>query len=138
MRIGKLQRRWASERPVLFDKETRTVNLLIEEESITKQAEGEGEKAENLSGYGYYPVQIDCTMDYGHIKSQLIEAAYAPKDEFGLVMNAVDGILNALSKSTIKDIQSALLETDIVDFKTFCAYRAVCADAAKLVMKEYE
>ena len=138
MRIGKLQRRWASERPVLFDKETRTVNLLIEEESITKQAEGEGEKAENLSGYGYYPVQIDCTMDYGHIKSQLIEAAYAPKDEFGLVMNAVDGILNALSKSTIKDIQSALLETDVVDFKTFCAYRAVCADAAKLVMEEYE
>ena len=138
MRIGKLQRRWASERPVLFDKETRTVNLLIEEESITKQAEGEGEKAENLSGYGYYPVQIDCTMDYGHIKSQLIEAAYAPKDEFGLVMNAVDGILNALSKSTIKDIQSALMETDVVDFKAFCAYRAVCADAAKLVMKEYE
>ena len=77
-------------------------------------------------------------MDYGHIKSQLIEAAYAPKDEFGLVMNAVDGILNALSKSTIKDIQSALLETDVVDFKTFCAYRAVCADAAKLVMEEYE
>ena len=138
MRIGKLQRRWASERPVLFDKETRTVNLLIEEESITKQAEGEGEKAENLSGYGYYPVQIDCTMDYGHIKSQLIEAAYAPKDEFGLVMNAVDGILNALSKSTIKDIQSALMETDVVDFKAFCAYRAVCADAAKLVMEEYE
>ena len=138
MRIGKLQRRWASERPVLFDKETRTVNLLIEEESITKQAEGEGEEVENLSGYGYYPVQIDCTMDYGHIKSQLIEAAYAPKDEFGLVMNAVDGILNALSKSTIKDIQSALLETDVVDFKTFCAYRAVCADAAKLVMEEYE
>ena len=61
MRIGKLQRRWTSERPVLFDKETRTVNLLIEEESITKQAEGEGEEAENLSGYGYYPVQIDCT-----------------------------------------------------------------------------
>lgn len=138
MRIGKLQRRWASERPVLFDKETRTVNLLIEEESITKQAEGEGEEAENLSGYGYYPVQIDCTMDYGHIKSQLIEAAYAPKDEFGLVMNAVDGILNALSKSTIKDIQSVLLETDVVDFKAFCAYRAVCADAAKLVMEEYE
>ena len=50
MRIGKLQRRWASERPVLFDKETRTVNLLIEEESITKQAEGEGEEAEKLSG----------------------------------------------------------------------------------------
>lgn len=138
MRIGKLQRRWASERPVLFDKETRTVNLLIEEESITKQAEGEGEEVENLSGYGYYPVQIDCTMDYGHIKSQLIEAAYAPKDEFGFVMNAVDGILNALSKSTIKDIQSALLETDVVDFKAFCAYRAVCADAAKLVMEEYE
>lgn len=138
MRIGKLQRRWASERPALFDKETRTVNLLIEEESITKQAEGEGEEVENLSGYGYYPVQIDCTMDYGHIKSQLIEAAYAPKDEFGLVMNAVDGILNALSKSTIKDIQSALLETDVVDFKAFCAYRAVCADAAKLVMEEYE
>ena len=138
MRIGKLQRRWASERPVLFDKKTRTVNLLIEEESITKQAEGEGEKAENLSGYGYYPVQIDCTMDYGHIKSQLIEAAYAPKDEFGLVMNAVDGILNALSKSTIEEIHSALSETDVVDFKAFCAYRAVCADAAKLVMEEYE
>ena len=138
MRIGKLQRRWASERPVLFNKETRTVNLLIEEESITKQAEGEGEESEKLSGYGYYPVQIDSTMDYGHIKSQLIEAAYAPKDEFGLVMNAVDGILNALSKSTIKDIQSALLETDVVDFKAFCAYRAVCADAAKLVMEEYE
>lgn len=141
MRIGKLQQRWSEDRPLTYDKETRTVNLFITEELRQQQSnesEGEETEAKEVAGYSYYPVQIDCTMDYGHIKSQLIEAAYAQKDEFGLVMNAVDGILNALSKSTIKEIQSALLETDVVDFKAFCKYRAVCAEAAKAVMEEYE
>ena len=110
MRIGNLQERWTEEKPLLFDKKTRTVNLFITECSREQPADGDSDgdsdgdndsnKAEvvTVPGYSFYPVQIDCIIDYGHIKSQLIEAAYAQKDEFGLVMNAVAGVIEALRK----------------------------------------
>ncbi len=46
---------------------------------------------EEKDGYSYIPVEIDRQIDYGHIKSQLIEAGFAQKDEFGLLMNAMNG-----------------------------------------------
>lgn len=62
----------------------------------------------------------------------------AVKDEFGLLMNAVDGIINAISdNSTITAIKSALGTDDINTFRDFCLFRTVCAEAAKEVMRNY-
>jgi len=123
MNTGNLQRRWAEEKPAVYDKETRTVCLDIVKESRT---ETDGEEETTKDGYSYIPVEIDTQFDYGHIKSQLIEAGFAQKDEFGLLMNAVECLINGDTDSE-----------DITAFKDFCDFRRMCAEAAKTVMENY-
>ena len=135
MKFGNLQRRWQETKPQIYDKETRIVCLDIRKENQTVT---DGEGTEVKEGYSYIPVEIDSQIDYGHIKSQLIEAGFAQKDEFGLLMNAVDKILIAImGNSSISTIKESLNTEDVNDFVEFCELRKMCADAAKEVMKAY-
>ena len=135
MKFGNLQRRWQETQPEVYDKETRIVCLDIMKDNQTVT---DGEETEVKEGYSYIPVEIDSQIDYGHIKSQLIEAGFAQKDEFGLLMNAVDEILKAITdNSTISSIKEALNTEDVNAFVEFCEFRKMCADAAKEVMKFY-
>ena len=135
MKFGNLQRRWQENEPQVYNKETRIVCLDIKKESQTIT---EGEETVAEEGYSYIPVEIDSQIDYGHIKSQLIEAGFAQKDEFGLLMNAVDDILKAIAdNSTISSIKEALNTEDVNAFVEFCEFRKMCADAAKEVLKAY-
>lgn len=136
MKFGNLQRRWQENKPQVYDKETRIVCLDIRKESQTIT---EGEETKVKEWYSYIPVEIDSQIDYGHIKSQLIEAGFAQKDEFGLLMNAVDEILKAITdNSTISSIKEALNTEDVNAFVEFCEFRKMCAEAAKEVMKFYK
>ena len=136
MKFGNLQRRWQEAKPQVYDKETRIVCLDIRKENQTVT---DGEGTEVKEGYSYIPVEIDSQIDYGHIKSQLIEAGFAQKDEFGLLMNAVDKILIAIiGNSSVSTIKEALNTEDVNDFVEFCEFRKMCADAAKEVMKFYK
>ncbi len=131
MKIGNLQRRWQEEMPQVYDKETRMVCLDIKAETQTVDGE-------EKDGYSYIPVEIDRQIDYGHIKSQLVEAGFAQKDEFGLLMNAVDGILSAASSATSwAKFKEALESDDIKEFLEFTEFRAMCAAAASAVMQAY-
>ena len=137
-KIGTLQRRWSEQEPKTYDKETRIVCLDIQPEKGTRMG-GSGEESELVDGYSYIPIQIDRHIDYGHVKSQLIEAGFAQKDEFGLLMNAVSSIiggLEAISEDN-PDVRDILAGEDILAFVDFCEYRKMCADAAKVVMKAY-
>ena len=135
MKFGNLQRRWQEEKPALFDKETRIVCLDIRKENQTIT---EGDETVVKEGFSFIPVEIDSQIDYGHIKSQLIEAGFAQKDEFGLLMNAVDKILIAImGNSSISTIKEALNTEDVNAFVEFCEFRKMCADAAKEVMNFY-
>ena len=135
MKFGNLQGRWQENEPQVYNKETRIVCLDIRKENQTIT---EGEETVVKEGFSFIPVEIDSQIDYGHIKSQLIEAGFAQKDEFGLLMNAVDDILKAISgNSTISSIKEALNTEDVNDFVEFCEFRKMCADAAKEVMKFY-
>ena len=135
MIYGNLQRRWQENKPQVYDKETRIVCLDIRKENHTIT---EGEESVVKDGFSFIPVEIDTQIDYGHIKSQLIEAGFAQKDEFGLLMNAVDKILIAImGNSSISTIKEALNTEDVNDFVEFCEFRKMCADAAKEVMKFY-
>lgn len=132
MKIGNLQRRWQEERPSVYDKSTRIVCLDIVEESHTDE---DGNKKQ---GYSFIPVEIDRHIDYGHIKSQLIEAGFAQKDEFGLVMNAVESIVRAVNDATtFAKFKESLSCEDITAFSDFCEFRKMCAEAAKEVMNHY-
>ena len=132
MKFGNLQRRWQENKPAVYDKETRIVCLDIKAEAQTN------EDGHEVAGYSFIPVEIDRQIDYGHIKSQLIEAGFAQKDEFGLLMNAVNGILTAVSSSdSWKDFKQNLDTEDVNAFVEFCEFRKMCADAAKEVMNQY-
>lgn len=137
-KIGTLQRRWSEQEPKTYDKETRIVCLDIQPEKGTKMV-GSGEDSEVVDGYSYIPIQIDRHIDYGHVKSQLIEAGFAQKDEFGLLMNAVSSIIGGLEviAEDNPDVRDILAGEDILAFVDFCEYRKMCADAAKVVMKAY-
>ena len=137
MKTGNLQRRWQEEKPALFDKETRIVCLDIRKESQTIT---EGEESVVKEGFSFIPVEIDSQIDYGHIKSQLIEAGFAQKDEFGFLMNAVDSIIkSAKSADTWKAFKDGLSgDNDAQTFIEFCEFRNMCAEAAKEVMKFYK
>ena len=137
MIYGNLQRRWQENEPQVYDKETRIVCLDIRKENHTIT---DGEETEVKEGYSYIPVEIDTQIDYGHIKSQLIEAGFAQKDEFGLLMNAVDSIIkSAKSADTWKAFKDGLAsENDAQTFIEFCEFRSMCAEAAKEVMKFYK
>lgn len=136
MDFGNLQRRWQEAEPQVYDKETRIVCLDIKPEQRTEQ-DGDGEPVVK-DGYSFIPVEIDTQIDYGHIKSQLIEAGFAQKDEFGLLMNAVDGILSALLVATSwNTLKSALGTEHINKFADFCDFRRMCAEAAETVMQSY-
>lgn len=129
---GNIQRRWQEEMPQIFDKESRTVCFDVKEETRT-------ENDRTVSGYSFLQVHIDKQIDYGHIKSQLIEAGFAQKDEFGLLMNSVDNIITAISENdTIKGIKASLDTDDIKTFREFCEFRNICAEAAKEVMTFYK
>ena len=132
MNTGNLQRRWQENKPAVYDKETRIVCLDIKAEAQTN------EEGHEVAGYSFIPVEIDRQIDYGHIKSQLIESGFAQKDEFGLLMNAVNGILTAVSSSdSWKDFKQNLDMEDVNAFVEFCEFRKMCADAAKEVMNQY-
>ena len=134
MITGILQRRWQVTQPAVYDKETRIVCLDITPE-VQKDADGNDQ-----NGYSFIPVEIDRQIDYGHIKSQLIEAGFAQKDEFGLLMNAVDSIIkSAKYADTWKAFKDGLAsENDAQTFIEFCEFRKMCAEAAKEVMKFYK
>ena len=135
MKFGNLQRRWQETRPEVYNKETRIVCLDIVKENQTIT---EGEESVVKDGFSFIPVEIDSQIDYGHIKSQLIEAGFAQKDEFGLLMNAVNGILTAVSSSdSWKDFKQNIDTEDVNAFVEFCEFRKMCADAAKEVLKAY-
>ena len=137
-KIGTLQRRWSEQEPKTYDKETRIVCLDIQPEKGARMG-GSGEESELVDGYSYIPIQIDRHIDYGHVKSQLIEAGFAQKDEFGLLMNAVSSIIGGLEviAEDNPDVRDILAGEDILAFVDFCEYRKMCADAAKVVMKAY-
>ena len=134
MITGILQRRWQVTQPAVYDKETRIVCL-----DITPEVQNDVDGNDH-NGYSFIPVEIDTQIDYGHIKSQLIEAGFAQKDEFGLLMNAVDSIIkSAKSADTWKAFKDGLAsENDAQTFIEFCEFRSMCAEAAKDVMKLYK
>lgn len=139
MNYGNLNRRWQETKPDVYDKENRIVRMDIKEEQRSDMGTGASSGEQKMvDGWSYLEVHIDEQIDYGHIKSQLIEAGFAQKDEFGLLMNAVDDILKAITgNSTISSIKEALNTEDVNAFFEFCQFRNMCAEAAKEVMKHY-
>lgn len=138
--IGTLQRRWSATEPKVYDKETRTVCLDIKPEKGGMGSMSEDGEQKFSDGYSYIAVNIDKHIDHGHIKSQLIEAGFAQKDEFGLLMNTVGKLVDMLEvlAEDNETIRLMLADDDILSFVDFNEWRKMCADAAKEVINSYK
>lgn len=136
MKVGNMQRRWQELRPAVYNKETNIVCLDIKAEPQTVDVDGQQVVKQ---GFSFIPIEIDRQIDYGHIKSQLIEKGFAQKDEFGKIMNTVGSLIEAvLEAATFAEFKGALEENDsIQDFQDFMAFRQMCADAAHEVIAAY-
>jgi hypothetical protein len=126
---GKLQRRFVESIPAkVFDRVNNVVNIDFQ---LDTQTDGKGNVR---NGYSGYVIPIDGhTSDYSHVKSQLIEAAYPQKDEFGLVMN-----FSALQYDIMNGnltMEDAAKTDDATAFGKFLEWRKLAASAAKLVTK---
>ena len=132
MDTGKLQRKWSEQKPLGYDKETRLVCFDIKNEPHVD------EKGQQVPGFSYVQVQIDPVIDYGHIKSQLIEAGFAQKDEFGLLMNGLGVVLGKVEKAKdFTEFKAILQLEEIIQFRAFCEFRELCATVAHEVVDNY-
>ena len=69
-------------------------------------------------------------MDYAHIKSQLVEAAFPQKEEHALAFNTIDALMKKIDGEEL----TAEEQTDIARYKDFAEYRKICAICAKTII----
>jgi hypothetical protein len=90
----------------------------------------EGKKEKVFRGYN---IPLSGLIDYGHIKSQIVEHVYPQKEEFALLNNAVAALLK--ERTSIKDDS---IEKDIQAFMDFEEWRAMAAAAAKELISKFK
>lgn len=134
MNTGKLVRKWQAEMPDTYNRETGNVCMDILSEPYYDDGAGIIRQ-----GYSFVQVQIDNVIDYGHIKSQLIEAAFSPKDELALSINAARALMESLDgASSFASFRNAVAEhEDTIKFREFNEYRLMCANTAHAIWRMY-
>lgn len=138
---GNIRRVFMTEQPAIYDKQTRiaymdfqkdsqvqtTTNSETSTSSKTSKTKDEQTAIEGFSGF---VIQTDGIMDYAHIKSQLVEAAFPQKEEHALAFNTID----ALMKKVDGEELTAEEQADIASYKEFAEYRSLCANCAKSII----
>lgn len=83
-----------------------------------------------------YCIPITGYIDYGHIKSQIIEYVYPQKDELALLNNAVAALLKERAGITAEQDES--IEEDIQAFMEFNEWRDIAAQAARDLVNKFK
>lgn len=121
---GNAQRRYGAEAPALYEKATRKVCMDVQPCQYTDHEGG------TVDGYSWIEMYLgEGSMDYGAVKSKLIEYAYPQKDEFGMLMNAVAVLIAQLP-------EEASEHEDIAKFNRMNHWRDICAETAKAVCRQ--
>lgn len=138
---GNIRRVFMTEQPAIYDKQTRIAYMDFQKDSqvqTTTNSEtstsSKGSKAKDeqttIEGFSGFVIQTDGIMDYAHIKSQLVEAAFPQKEEHALAFNTID----ALMKKVDGEELTAEEQADIASYKEFAEYRNICANCAKAIL----
>lgn len=141
---GNIRRVFMTEQPAIYDKQTRIaymdfqkdsqVQTTTNSETSTSSASSKTSKTKDeqtaIEGFSGFVIQTDGIMDYAHIKSQLVEAAFPQKEEHALAFNTID----ALMKKVDGEELTAEEQADIASYKEFAEYRNICANCAKAVI----
>lgn len=139
---GNIRRVFMTEQPAIYDKQTRIAYMDFQKDSQvqtttnseTSSTSSKSSKAKDeqttIEGFSGFVIQTDGIMDYAHIKSQLVEAAFPQKEEHALAFNTID----ALMKKVDGEELTAEEQADIASYKEFAEYRNICANCAKAIL----
>lgn len=120
---GNLRRTFMNELPAVYDRTTRMAYIDVQPDTQPAMHNGEGEDTEPVEGYSGFAVQTDGVIDYGHLKSLLIEAAYPQKDEHAIAINTLAALLHKVEGKELTEAEKADLDTfaQLEEFRTLCA-----------------
>lgn len=127
---GNIRRVFMTEKPAVFDRKTRIAYMDFTEDMSVEQNSNESTtsdtKPKTIQGFSGFAIQTDGIMDYGHLKSQLVEAAYPQKEEHALAFNTIDALIKEVEGEELTDDEAQ----DLAKYKDFSEYRALCANCA--------
>ena len=98
---GNIRRTFMEQKPEMYDRKTRIayMDFTADTQEKTDNASQDTDKAKGkeekttIEGFSGFVIQTDGIMDYAHIKSQLVEAAYPQKEEHALAFNTINALL---------------------------------------------
>jgi Ca2+-binding EF-hand superfamily protein len=131
---GNLRRTFFTTLPAVYDRTTRMAYIDIQPDTQLPMANTESENEDPVKGFSGFAVQTDGVIDYGHLKSLLIEAAYPQKDEHAIAINTIAALLHKVEGKEITEAEKA----DLVTFDELEEYRALCAECARNVVNMFK
>lgn len=123
---GNLRRTFMTQCPEPYDRTTRLVYMDFQPDTQQPMANAEGDSEEPVKGFSGFVVQTDGVIDYGHLKSLLIEAAYPQKDEHAIAINTLSVLLHKVEGAELTEAE----KIDLGTFAEFDEFRALCAKCA--------
>lgn len=136
---GNIRRTFMEQKPEVYDRKTRIayMDFTADTQEKTDNASQDTDKSKGkeekttIDGFRGFVIQTDGIMDYAHIKSQLVEAAYPQKEEHALAFNTIDALLKKVDGVELTDEESQ----DLANYKDFSEYRALCANCAHAIIE---
>lgn len=135
---GNIRRTFMEQKPEVYDRKTRIayMDFTADTQEKTDNASQDTDKAKGkeekttIEGFSGFVIQTDGIMDYAHIKSQLVEAAYPQKEEHALAFNTIYALLKKVDGVELTEEESQ----DLANYKDFSEYRALCANCAHAII----
>lgn len=135
---GNIRRTFMEQKPEVYDRKTRIayMDFTADTQEKTDNASQDTDKAKGkeekttIEGFSGFVIQTDGIMDYAHIKSQLVEAAYPQKEEHALAFNTIDALLKKVDGVELTEEESQ----NLANYKDFSEYRALCANCAHTII----
>lgn len=131
---GNIRRVFMTEKPMVYDRETRIAYMDFVPDTQTSADNSESAKGKNgsnvVEGFSGFVVQTDGIIDYGHLKSVLIEAGYPQKEEHAISINTISALMTKIKGKELSD--DAM--NDIATFEEFDEYRCLCANCARAII----
>lgn len=133
---GNIRRVFMTEKPMVYDRETRIAYMDFVPDTQSKTSADNSESAQGkngsnvVEGFSGFVVQTDGIIDYGHLKSLLIEAGYPQKEEHAISINTISALISKINGKELSDDA----KNDIAIFEEFDEYRSLCANCARAIM----
>lgn len=135
---GNIRRTFMEQKPEVYDRKTRiaymdfTADTQEKTDNASQDTDKDKGKEEKttIEGFSGFVIQTDGIIDYAHIKSQLVEAAYPQKEEHALAFNTIDALMKKVDGVELTEEESQ----DLANYKDFSEYRALCANCAHAII----